>query len=232
MNSKQIQEYKQLALFLSSTLGDSYEIVLHDVIGQTSNIIAIHNPLSKRSEYSAQAEFIKDIIEKKEYKNNTDKSGFKIQAKDGKTLYGATFFIKDDDKLVGLLCINHDKSEYENIANAIIKLGGINMALQDNISPQITNAKTTSSNIADNLTKEISAVVSEIVGIDIINSNLMPTVEQKKEIIAKLYKNGIFNIKGAISEVAKILKISEPSVYRYMSEIKNTGRQEGLMYYI
>lgn len=70
------------------------------------------------------------------------------------------------------------------------------MALQDNISPQITNAKTTSSNIADNLTKEISAVVSEIVGIDIINSNLMPTVEQKKEIIAKLYKNGILTSKA------------------------------------
>lgn len=233
MNSKQIQEYKRLATFLSTTLGNSFEVVLHDVIGDTSNIIAIHNPLSKRSEYSAQADFIKDMIEKKEYKTANSKSGFKIQTKDGRTLYGATFFIKDDDKLIGLLCINHNKSEYENIANAIIKLGGLNMALETNANSKIARTtKNTSSNIAENLNKEISTVISEVVGIDITNSNLIPSVEQKKEIIATLYKNGIFNIKGAISEVAKMLKISEPSVYRYMSEVKNSGKQEGLMYYI
>lgn len=91
MNSKQIQEYKQLALFLSSTLGDSYEIVLHDVIGQTSNIIAIHNPLSKRSEYSAQAEFIKDIIEKKSIKTTPIKAALKYRQKTERRYMGRHF---------------------------------------------------------------------------------------------------------------------------------------------
>lgn len=231
MNTKQIDEYKKLAQFLSETLGDSFEVALHDVNDGISNIIAIYNPISKRSEYSDEADFVKEIISTKEYEKKNSKNNFKIQTKEGKTLHSATFFIKEGKNLVGMLCVNHDKSEYENMAKILIKLGGLNAAIEPT-KTKIQLPKKSSKNITDNLNDEIIKITSNVVGLDIANSNLMPSVDQKKEIVSALYKNGIFSVKGAISEVAKLLKISEPSVYRYMSEAKNEDRQNGLMYHI
>lgn len=231
MNSRQITEYKQLASFLSQTLGEKYEIVLHDVNGENANIIAIFNPLSKRSEYSEESEFVRDIITFARKDKAQSKGEFQIQTKEGRTLYGATFFIRDDTELVGLLCINHDKSDFEGLAMSILRLGGLNSTLSSNVKAK-TNQKQNNKNIADSLSDEIMAVITQVIGYEFSSSGLMPSIDQKKEIVSILYQNGIFSIKGAIGEVARMLKISEPSVYRYMSEIKNNKKQSQLMYYI
>ncbi len=44
---------------------------------------------------------------------------------------------------------------------------------------------------------------------------------QKEEITKTLYQKGIFNIKGSVPIVARLLKISEPSVYRYLKNFKS-----------
>ncbi|EIR5586132.1 helix-turn-helix domain-containing protein, partial [Campylobacter jejuni] len=53
-----------------------------------------------------------------------------------------------------------------------------------------------------------------------LNSDYQLSIAQKEEIAEKLYEKGIFNIKGAVPIVAKFLKISEPSVYRYLKKFK------------
>lgn len=230
MDKRQIQEYKKIAKFLSDVLGDKFEIVLHNITDQGSNIITIYNPLSKRTQYSAESEFVRDIINSKEHEKNDSKHGFKIQTKENKVLYGSTFFIKEDMELVGMLCINSDKSDYERIINSLLKLGGLNK--NTIIQGNTATPKRDSKNIAENLTEDIVNIVADVIGDDILRSNLVPNVEQKKEIVGTLYEKGIFNVKGAIQEVARLLKISEPSVYRYMSEFKNQGKQDYMMFYI
>lgn len=49
-----------------------------------------------------------------------------------------------------------------------------------------------------------------------LNSDYQLSMAQKEEITKTLYQKGIFNIKGSVPIVARLLKISEPSVYRYL----------------
>ncbi|MGB0404690.1 MAG: helix-turn-helix domain-containing protein, partial [Fusobacterium sp.] len=44
--------------------------------------------------------------------------------------------------------------------------------------------------------------------------------EEKLNVIKKLNSKGIFNLRGGISEVSESLKISEPTIYRYLNIVK------------
>ncbi|WZU03057.1 helix-turn-helix domain-containing protein [Erysipelothrix sp. D19-032] len=44
--------------------------------------------------------------------------------------------------------------------------------------------------------------------------------DDKFETIEVLYDSGFFLLKGAVPEIARILKISEPTVYRYLQNVK------------
>ena len=43
--------------------------------------------------------------------------------------------------------------------------------------------------------------------------------EEKRQVVAQLSQRGFFNLKGAVSIVAKRLDVSEQTVYRYLKEI-------------
>ena len=52
------------------------------------------------------------------------------------------------------------------------------------------------------------------------------TSEERLKIIGALEANGIFLLKGAVRDVAAALHCSQASVYRYLSQIKNSGTEE------
>jgi predicted transcriptional regulator YheO len=50
--------------------------------------------------------------------------------------------------------------------------------------------------------------------------------EEKLSVVRKLHNSGIFILKGAVSETADRLMISEATVYRYLNQIKKEERQQ------
>jgi len=67
----------------------------------------------------------------------------------------------------------------------------------------------------------IDAVISD--------EGVPPSRMHKEEILSvvrKLHNSGIFILKGAVSETADRLMISEASVYRYLNQIKKEERQQ------
>ncbi|MFT8632944.1 MAG: helix-turn-helix domain-containing protein, partial [Liquorilactobacillus ghanensis] len=62
-------------------------------------------------------------------------------------------------------------------------------------------------------------VIYSIINPSLLKSDISLSQEKKIQICSKLNDRGIFQIKGAISKVAKLLKVSEPSVYRYLKII-------------
>jgi predicted transcriptional regulator YheO len=45
------------------------------------------------------------------------------------------------------------------------------------------------------------------------------------DVVRLLYGEGVFNLKGAVAQISTAIKISEPSVYRYISMIKKQARK-------
>ncbi|MGF9858494.1 helix-turn-helix domain-containing protein [Priestia endophytica] len=73
-------------------------------------------------------------------------------------------------------------------------------------------------------TDSLDEVVYSIIDPTLLNPNVALKQEQKVEIISQLYKKGIFQLKGAVSQVAELLNIFEPSVYRYLKMIDNNKK--------
>lgn len=47
------------------------------------------------------------------------------------------------------------------------------------------------------------------------------TAEEKLSIVREMDKRGVFLVKGSVSEVAKEIKSSEATIYRYLHQINN-----------
>lgn len=121
----------------------------------------------------------------------------------------SVFFLKEKDKVVGVLAISSDCTPllkaYASLAN-MLPIMTEETEVQDDYSGELE----TISKLSD-----ITDVVEKFTdGIRRISP------QERGEIILDLYDAGAFCLKGAVSKVAEDLKMSEQSVYRYLTKIK------------
>ncbi|MGT2934037.1 helix-turn-helix transcriptional regulator [Streptococcus catagoni] len=222
MKKARLEYWKTVIAFLKSVLGDQYEIVLH-VISKDDIYIGeiVNSHISGRTENSPLTAFALDLINKKVYRVKDYVTNYKaIVNSQHKEVRGSTFFIKDQDgELEGMLCINMDISAYQKLATDVLKLGNLGL---EQLSSEIFNMAPNSQNqeeAVEVLTSNIQDIISEIIDPSLLNQNIQLSQEVKIEIVSKLHEKGVFQLKGAVSKVAEILNISEPSVYRYLKKI-------------
>lgn len=130
-------------------------------------------------------------------------------------------FIKDEnEELVGMLCINFDDRKYVDISNQILKL-----CRPDELIEQNSTYESISSLLNDGMETFSGSIaeVTETILNKVLADNNFPidrlTQNERLNIIDILNREGIFMLKGAVSEVAKQLYCSEPSIYRYLSKL-------------
>ena len=222
MNRLQKKYFIGLTHFLGNVLGPKYEVVFHSFEKNKASMEAIVNShVSGRNLSSPLSSFASNMLQEKVYLDKDFIFNYKAVADSDKTIRGSTFFIKNGKRLEGILCINHDTSELmdamtklislENLGNFINVLG-FDPALDRSDDAGIPNKERVEHSIED--------ILSEYIDINLLNSEKNLTLRQKENSIRILFDKGVFNIKGAIPMVAKYLKISVPSVYRYLKLIR------------
>lgn len=123
-----------------------------------------------------------------------------------------------------MICVNYDYTKRVELAKDIFQ--SLNLAplatvpafeekVIKNTSPQI---------FVEKISENIEDIIQEYVNIDISNNNIDLTQEAKVEIVEILEEKNIFQLKGAVSEVAKLLRVSEPTIYRYRKIANNQKR--------
>lgn len=207
--------------FLGAVLGENTEVVLHNVACPEHSVVAIqHGFHSGRKVGSSLTDFAFHVKNSKEYEKNDYLVNYRAQAK-GKEFTASTFYIKNHGQLIGMLCLNtntsavHDFVEITNKFIQTLHIGapGINI----NSVPEENNS------IQENLDTPIVSLAKSTIAKTIADSNIPPermTRKEKIEIVWELADQGIHRMKGAISEIARQLKLSESTVYRYIS-LKN-----------
>lgn len=221
MDEKQKEQFIKLTKFLGQVLGKQYEVVFHVIDKKGTYIAAIeNNHISGRTLESSLDAFISELIQKKVYLKKDFLYDYKALVEKNKFVRGSTFFIKNSDELVGILCINHDASV---IRDAICKI--IDIEKLDDMGEFLSQDESSNLEINDlanveTLSRSIEEILAQNIDMSYLNSNYQLSITQKEEIAKTLYEKGIFNIKGAVAIVAKFLKISEPSVYRYLKKFK------------
>ncbi len=215
MKKEKEQFYRDFTEYLGKTLGPDYEIIVHSVDNgdcDNAHVVAlVHGYISGRNMNSPLTDLALSMIKNKDYEKNNYKVHYKASTKSNKEIIGSTFFIKDKDgKLEGMLCINHDITKIRKAANDL--MSSLNI-------PRL-NDSVAQAPASESLSESIEDIIYSIVDPSLLNTNMMLSPEQKEEIIGQLYKKGVFAMKGSVPKVAKILKTSEPTIYRYLKNFR------------
>ena len=118
-----LQQYIKVTEFLGLTLGPDYEVALHDMTDKNRSIIAIaNNHISGRDVGAPLTNVALKILMDRSYETQDYRLHYCGMSAKGKVLRSSTMFIKQNGKLIGMLCINFDDSKYREASDAILKL--------------------------------------------------------------------------------------------------------------
>lgn len=218
------QQYEMLISFLGKVLGPCYEIVLHEIKGEEIKMLSIANgEISNRIMGSPISEKTRSLLKEKVYEKEDLVLNEIVILKNSKKLRSSTLFIKDNGKVVGMLCINFDDTQFNDLTNQLLRIihpdiflqnflsdVSYNLLSQDREHEKITD---TSVNTIDSLMEKIfQEIKSEL------NLPLHRLSKQEKEkVIQKLYKQDFFKLKSSIPFLAKKLNCSITTMYRYVA---------------
>lgn len=214
--NKQIIKYLALVDFLADVLGSDAEIVLHDIQDVDSSVIAIrNNHISGRDVGAPATNLVLKIMKDAKYSDLDYVSNYRGISETGKTLKSSTFFIRDSKRnLVGLLCINVDIEKFTRLKDYIDNFIGLS---------EITDDK----KIVERFSTSVEKLALDSIETVISKAGVPPermTQSERVSIIQELNKDGVFLLKGAINEIAKQLKVSEVTIYRYLNGVKKADR--------
>lgn len=222
MNKRIKQQYIALVDFLGKVMGPNCEIVFHVIEPGSSYIAAItNNHISGRSINAPLTGLALEFMKNGVYKTCDSVTHYKGVSKSSATLNSSTFFIKNEEgELEGMLCFNADISPYLELANSLLDLARV-----PGIDPNSLSFSNSgdSKAVVEYFSESIKDIIYSIVSEETLNSDVSLKQDQKLDIIRELNYKGVFALKGAVSQVAEIMKVSEPSVYRYLKQVENAN---------
>jgi len=218
--------YVKLTEFLGHALGPDYEVALHDLTEQGGSIIAIANShVSGRQIGAPMTSVALGILKDKGYETEDYRlHGYGLTI-NGKTLRSSTMFIKQDGKLIGMLCINFDDTRYRAVSDYLLGLchpdpfvsdilklpglpgeeGHVARPIPEKFSDSIESV------VRDGVTRELERLEKKAEEL---------SMEERLEVIAALEQSGIFQLKGSVKAAAAMLSCSQASMYRYITQLR------------
>ncbi|KOR87921.1 helix-turn-helix transcriptional regulator [Paenibacillus solani] len=220
-SQKLLESYFPIASFIAAIIGPQCEVVVHDISDPERSIIFIENGhISGRRVGDASTDLVLKILKAEAYREEQFIANYKASGGRGQTFRSATYFIKNDSgELVGLMCLNIDITHMEVAAdwiNSILQGGSLTPpAALGAPKEEKPSTEYLQGNVDDLLQHMIQTVLGRIsIPVDRLSSS------EKIEVVKELNEQGVFLLKGGVSEVAAALSISEPTVYRYLQKLK------------
>lgn len=216
-NSAFLSRYIPFVNFLAEILGRNSEIVLHNLKDLDKSVIAIkNNHISKRQIGDPATDYVLRMVQqgldtKKDYSLNYRD----ISNRNNQKIKSASLYLRKDNEIVGMICVNTDETLFSEIEKSVDALELLLGTYQNSREKNNVSRETVSRSVeemAENIVMEFS--IKKGVSINQFKQ------DDKYEVIEILYDNGFFLLKGAVPEASSVLKISEPTVYRYLQNIK------------
>ncbi|WP_303866996.1 transcriptional regulator [Acetobacterium wieringae] len=212
--NKKLQTYVSLVDFLADFMGDSTEVVLHDLTDWHHSVIAIRNGhISCRKVGDPITEtnlrILRSEVHKKVPYMNNDPKKFKKK----ESIKSASWFIKDEsDVLIGMICINSDCQDLiaaRELLDKMIRPPLVETAAQEKGPDKINiDVKELVDNNLNHISRDLSKKLKSL------------SKDEKIELVGKLNEMGTFSVKGTVWYLAKCMGVSVPTLYRYLSTTK------------
>jgi len=206
-----LKSLKPLVKALGKTLGENYEIVLHDCSDLQNSIIMIANGYITGRKIGGPITDLALRMLKSNHKNNM-MINYETKAKNGRKLRSTTVFIRDEkNKIIGCLCINLDLSKYLEAKKLLDEF-----CITTKLTKQKEKTPETFAQNPRELLHEAFKKAMKQIGKPM---NMMQK-EDRLKLIELLNEMGIFAIKEAVDLIAGELGISRYTVYNYLRDIR------------
>ena len=220
-----LQQYVRLTEFLGAALGPDFEVALHDLTDKNRSIVAIaNNHISGREIGAPLTNMALSILKDRRYETTDYMLNYYGISVNGKDLRSNTFYIKQNGRLIGMLCINFDDSRYRKLSQDILSLCHPD-PFADMLRPEEeAEFLPEFREDAEKFRNSTEAVVADAVARKLEQMGCTAqrlTPEERLQIIASLDEGGIFLLKGAVKDAAAALSCSQASIYRYLNQIRS-----------
>lgn len=217
MSDQEVLEmFTPLVDFIAEICGEDSEVILHDVSSPEQSAIAIRNGQhSGRTVGSPLTDLAMQICTDKQYEGQHFLSNYRGHAK-GKDFISSTFFIRNGERLIGLLCVNTDTAPARELK----------FLFNQFINRFDTASFPVRADVEENLNNSIPSVVQSRITNAIRETGVTPErmkMAEKIALVQSLNAQGVLLMKGAVSEIAACLNISEPTIYRYLNHKPRPG---------
>lgn len=216
-----LSSYIPLVHFLGQAIGPNCEVVLHDLSDPTKSIIAIANGhISGRAVGGPTTDLAIKILKEGVEEGKPYITNYTARGQKNNICRSSSYFIRDDHgKIVGVLCINMDISSFVETKKLLDDLINCEAAPApaEKAAPDLVD-------VFENLHSSVEDVLATIID-NVLDKYAVPpermSLDEKLEVVNRLNENGLFLLKGGLSELAKRMRVSEPTIYRYLSKIKD-----------
>lgn len=196
--------------------GSTHEVILHSLENlESSAIKVINGHFSNRKEGAPITDMALKMLSQVESEHDYAVKPYYNKNQKGVILKSSTIpVIGENDRIIGLICINmHLEMPLIDYLQDLLPSGQ-----QNDMSQELKNSEHFSDNIDELITTSLTKV-KQAVESDPNVSHL----NQNKEIVIRLYDQGIFNLKDSVIKIADRLGISKNTIYLH---IRNHKKEE------
>lgn len=218
-DSEFVASFKPLVEFLGVALGESTEVVLHDVSDLNCSVIAIANShVTGRKVGSPATDLMLRVLRAGEGTTANYLSGYEaITPGQARTLRSSTYFIRRQGRIIGMLCINSDQTVLRQLDETVKKIASLYFPNPERRKePEEEKSEFLASTVADMKTAAIESVLSRY---HVSARHL--TQQERLQVVRALDDDGFFQLRGAVTDLALAMNLSEPTVYRYLRQVRD-----------
>ena len=203
----------QIADAIVGTFPRYFEAVVHDLSQPRKSIVHIAGDVTHRKPGGPVTDLVIKALHQ-EGKDIRDRHNYKTTTRDGRALKSSTVFIRDGDgEVIFAFCINFDMTDCLNAVHALEMLSSTAAGF---------NGAEKVETFAVSITETIEALFNQAVA-KVGKQAASMSTEEKTELVKELETSGVFQIKGAVDQVALLMGVSKYTIYNYLKKIRAQG---------
>ncbi|MBL4903119.1 MAG: transcriptional regulator [Desulfocapsa sp.] len=207
-NEQIFQNLRQIADAVHALFGLNCEVVIHDLSDLQNSLVYMKGDVTGRKLGAPATDLLAKLLQQTPERGD-HQHNYKSVTADGRCLKSATTIIKDNSgKAVAAFCINFDTTQYFNAIQAM-------MPFIHDLESGIYPSKESFAKSANDTVKSLFVQTVEEMGIQPASMS----IDEKTRFVEKMKRNGVFQFKGAVEQVAGLMDVTKCTVYNYLKKI-------------
>ncbi|MES2871130.1 MAG: PAS domain-containing protein [Pseudomonadota bacterium] len=206
-----LQSHAKVLDGLAEYLGGGYEFVLHSLENLDSSVVKIINGHhTGRSAGAPITDLALGMLAKINNEEGAEGISYFGKTRKGEPLKSTTIIIRGQHNLpIGVLCINfHLNTPLQDVLGSFIQMG---TSLGNGVSENFAV------DVQDTILTALEAAKKKIAEMTLASPSVY-----NKTLIAILYEQGVFKLKGAVLAVAEVLGVSKNTVYLHLRTLQES----------